>query len=100
MMTTARFRDDNLSFAGHDDWRLPNVRELQSIVDFGRSVPAINQVFSTQHSCDWTSSSTNLAPKYAHYLDFQGDFGICGDQVGIEKFLRSLYYFRAVRTVP
>jgi hypothetical protein len=25
---------ENLSFAGHDDWRLPNVRELQSIVDY------------------------------------------------------------------
>ncbi len=27
---------ENLTFAGHDDWRLPNIRELQSIVDYGR----------------------------------------------------------------
>jgi len=33
-----------LSFTGHDDWRLPNVRELQSIVDYGRANQAIDPV--------------------------------------------------------
>ncbi|MEZ4649872.1 MAG: DUF1566 domain-containing protein [Candidatus Eisenbacteria bacterium] len=28
---------ESLSFAGHDDWRLPNAKELQSIVDYTRS---------------------------------------------------------------
>jgi hypothetical protein len=28
---------ETLAFAGHDDWRLPNVKELQSIVDYTRS---------------------------------------------------------------
>ncbi len=28
---------ENLDFAGHTDWRLPNVKELQSIVDYTRS---------------------------------------------------------------
>ena len=37
-------------FLGHDDWRLPNVKELQSIVDYTRSPdmthsPAIDPVF-------------------------------------------------------
>ena len=30
---------ENLVFAGYDDWRLPNVKELQSIVDYGRVSP-------------------------------------------------------------
>ena len=28
---------ENLEFAGYSDWRLPNVKELQSIVDYNRS---------------------------------------------------------------
>lgn len=33
----------DLSYAGHSDWRLPNRRELISIVDYGRSDPAIDR---------------------------------------------------------
>ena len=38
---------ENLELGGHDDWRLPNVRELQSIVDYGRAHSAIDPVFDT-----------------------------------------------------
>ncbi len=31
----------SFSHAGHDDWRLPTVRELDSLVDLGRSAPAL-----------------------------------------------------------
>ncbi|MDO6435836.1 DUF1566 domain-containing protein [Cyclobacterium sp. 1_MG-2023] len=45
---------ENIELASHSDWRLPNAKELQSIVDYTRSPkttnsPAINPVFeSTQ----------------------------------------------------
>lgn len=43
---------ENLKLANHNDWRLPNAKELQSIVDYSRSPqttnsPAINPIFET-----------------------------------------------------
>ena len=34
-----------LDLAGHSDWRLPNVFELESIVDYGSVLPAIDTAF-------------------------------------------------------
>jgi hypothetical protein len=55
-----------LDFAGHADWRLPNVRELRSIVDYGRWDPTIDPVFSALNtgSGEWSTvywSSTSYA---------------------------------------
>ena len=43
---------ENLVYAGYDDWRLPNAKELQYIVDYSRSPdttgsPAIDPIFKT-----------------------------------------------------
>jgi len=35
-------------YGGYRDWRLPNVRELQSLVDYGRADPALPE----GHPCD------------------------------------------------
>jgi hypothetical protein len=59
------------SFAGFTDWRVPNVNELQSLVSYGASYPAINAAFNancaatcsgltcscTQPSAYWSSST-------------------------------------------
>lgn len=55
---------ENLEFAGHDDWKLPNIKELQSIVDYAGPVPAIDRTFfkiSDNDSYFWTSTSAYFA---------------------------------------
>jgi hypothetical protein len=67
-----------LTFAGHSDWRLPNVRELQSLVDYGRSKPAFAPVFrlSGNPTADvefylyWTSTSVIDKPQQVFVVDF------------------------------
>jgi len=55
---------ENLDFAGHDDWRLPNINELMSIVDHSRYNPAFDTLFFTPLPDTWTpywSSTTNAS---------------------------------------
>jgi hypothetical protein len=48
---------ESLDFAGFQDWRLPNIKELHSIVKFGNS-PAIDQTFfpDTSKGSFWSST--------------------------------------------
>ena len=49
-------------YLGHDDWRLPGLEELSTLVDAGRYNPAIDPIFDTV--ADWVgywSSTTDVS---------------------------------------
>jgi len=73
------------NFAGHNDWRIPNVKELQSIIDYG-TFPAVDPVFNNNCTagCDlahcsctasyyyWSSTTPASATGVALFVDFSG----------------------------
>ena len=73
----------NLNFAGHDDWRLPTVQELQTIVDYARRGPAIDPVFSAESDFYWSSTLAAGGPGFAWGVFFDhggvGGGGVIGD---------------------
>jgi len=52
---------EDMSFAGHDDWRLPNFNELYSIGDRSKSNPAIKDAFVNVSSSNYWSSTTRVS---------------------------------------
>ncbi len=78
------------SYLGHSDWRMPNVKELQSLLDYGRSPDttasaAIDPIFdttaivneggATDYPCYWTGTTHLDGPpewqgNYAAYVAF------------------------------
>jgi len=55
---------ENLLFAGHDDWHMPNINEIMSIVDHSRYDPAWDPMIFGYPPDTWTPfwSSTICAP--------------------------------------
>jgi len=64
---------ENLTLAGRDDWRLPNVKELQSIVDYTRHDPALDPRFlrqSDRRAWFWSSTTHGDNIMQADYICF------------------------------
>ncbi|UMB59650.1 DUF1566 domain-containing protein [Lutibacter sp. A80] len=85
---------ENSELAGYTDWRLPNVKELQGIVDYSRSPtatdpanvgPAIDPIFNcTEMTSEagyddygyyWTSTSANFTSGQPYYYAWYVAFG-------------------------
>jgi len=76
---------------GYSDWRLPNVKELISIVDYGRSFPAIDPLFTSESNQYWSSTTAADITDSAWVVSFVNGL------VGFGTKADPSYYVRPVR---
>jgi len=95
---------NSTNFAGHNDWRVPNVRELQSIVNYQNFNPPVSPAFNnncslgctvTTCSCTansgvyWSSTTVARTPTNAWLVEFVDGF-VSNTGKSFVKFVRGV----------
>ena len=66
----------NLNFAGYSDWRLPEIEELETIVNYGRvSAPVIHPVFDSLSERYWSATPDDVYTFTQYYWTISFNYG-------------------------
>jgi hypothetical protein len=77
------------NLGGHHDWRIPNVKELQSLIDYGSINPAFSFQDATANGTHWSSTSLATASSNAWYVDF-GSGSVNNLDKGLSRRVRAV----------
>jgi hypothetical protein len=87
---------EGLTYAAYTDWRLPNIKELVSIVEYSRQNPSVNTTyFMNMQPNYYRSSTTIMQDTTVAWLVYFVNGGLNG---GFSK--TNPYYVRCVRGGP
>jgi len=88
---------NDLNYGGFNDWRMPNINELSTLIDYGKDHPGIagDKFPNTQSAGYWPSSMTTHGCENMFYTTFGTGARYWDDDLTKKKYIRPVRGFLA-----